>query len=93
LEERVLGVEDLRRQIATSKSNLEMYKSYGQFVVDAINAFTRLDEILTDPSEGNVAEGLQIATELNRQIAPYRVFVPQVAGTIDGVLKWLQERE
>ena len=86
-----MDAADLRKQIAASKATLEAYRSYGQFVVDAINVFTRLDEVLADPSDENVAEGLEIATEINRQINPYRVFVPQVASTVDGVLKWLRE--
>ena len=88
-----MDAADLRKQIATSKATLEAYKSYGQFVVEAINAFTRLDEVLADPSDENVAEGLEIATELNRQLGPYRGYVPQVANTMDGVLKWLQEKK
>lgn len=88
-----MDVAGLRKDVATSKATLEVYRSYGQFVVDAINAFTRLDEVLADPSEGNVAEGLQIATEMNRQLGPYRGYVPQVASTIDEVMKWLQERK
>lgn len=87
-----MDAADLRKQIATSKATLEAYRSYGQFVVDAINAFTRLDEVLADPSDESVAEGLEIATEMNRQIGPYRAFVPQVANTVDGVMKWLQEK-
>jgi len=87
-----MNAVDLRKQIATSKATLEAYRLYGQFVVDAINAFTRLDEVLADPSEENVAEGLEIATELNRQLGSYRGYVPQVANTVDGVLKWLQEK-
>ncbi len=88
-----MDATDLRKQIATSKATLETYRSYGQFVVDAINAFTRLDEVLADPSDENVAEGLVIATEIKRQIGPYRIFVPQIASTVDGVLKWLRERK
>ena len=88
-----MDAADLRKQIATSKATLEAYRSYGQFVVDAINAFTRLDEVLADPSDENVAEGLEIATEMNRQIGPYKVFIPQVASTVDGVLKWLREKK
>jgi hypothetical protein len=88
-----MDASDLRKQIAASKATLEAYRSYGQFVVDAINDFTRLDEVLVDPSDENVAEGLEIATKLNKQIGPYKVFVPQVANTVNGVLKWLRENK
>lgn len=88
-----MDAADLRKQIATSKATLEAYRSYGLFIVDAINAFTRLEEVLADPSDENVAEGLEIATEMNRQIGPYRAFVPQIASTVDGVLKWFRERK
>ena len=87
-----MDAEALRKDIERSKGVLENYKSYGQFVVDAIDAFTRLDELIADPTEGNVAEALEIATEMNKQLGPYRGFVPQIANTIDEILKWLQEK-
>ena len=87
-----MDVETLRKDIETSKGALENYKMYGQFVVDAIDAFTRLDGLIADPTGGNVAEALEIATEMNKQLGPYRGYVPQIAHTIDEVLKWLQEK-
>ncbi|MCW3978190.1 MAG: hypothetical protein NWF12_00455 [Candidatus Bathyarchaeota archaeon] len=88
-----LDVETLRKDIEFSKSILENYRSYGQFVVEAIDAFTRLDELVADPTQENVSEALEIATELNRQLGPYKSYVPQIANTIDEILKWLQEKK
>lgn len=85
--------EALRKDIATSKGILENYRAYGQFVVDAINAFTRLDEVVADPTAENVAEGLEIAKKMNSQIGPYKSYVPLVANTVEEVLKWLQEKK
>ncbi len=81
----------IRKEIAISKAALEPYRLYGQAVVDGINAFTRLDEVIANPSDESVAEGIKIAMDLNKRIAPYRLFVPQVAKTVDEVLKWLQD--
>jgi division protein CdvB (Snf7/Vps24/ESCRT-III family) len=88
-----LDVETLRKDIEFSKSILENYRSYGQFVVEAIDAFTRLDELVADPTQENVSEALEIATEMNRQLGPYKSYVPQIANTIDEILKWLQEKK
>jgi hypothetical protein len=88
-----LDVETLRKDIEFSKSILENYRSYGQFVVEAIDAFTRLDELVADPTQENVSEALEIATEMNRQLGPYESYVPQIANTIDEILKWLQEKK
>ena len=88
-----MDVENLRKDIETSKGILENYRTYGQFVVDAINAFTRLDELIADPSPDNVSEALGIATELDSQIGPYKGFVPQIALTIEEILKWLREKK
>lgn len=87
-----LDVETLRKDIATSKGILESYRMYGQSVVDAINAFNRLDEVLADPTTENVAEGLEIATKMNSMLGPYKSFVPQIASTLKGVIEWLQEK-
>ena len=87
-----MDTEALRKDIERSKGVLENYRSYGQFVVDAINAFTKLDELIADPTEGNVSEALEIATEMNKQLSPYKGYVPQIAHTINEVLKWLQEK-
>lgn len=88
-----MDVGDLRKDIEASKVILENYRSYGQFVADAINAFTRLDELISDPSQENVSKALDIATELDSQIGPYKGFVPQIALTIEGILKWLREKK
>ncbi len=88
-----LDVETLRKDIATSKGILENYRAYGQFVVDAINALKRLDEVVADPTAENVAEGLEIATKMNSLIGPYKSYVPLVANTVEEVLKWLQEKK
>ena len=88
-----MDVEALRKDIEFSKNILENYRSYGQFVVEAIDAFTRLDELVADPTQENVSEALEIATEMNRQLGPYKSFVPQIAHTIEEILKWLQEKK
>lgn len=88
-----MDVETLRKDIELSKGVLENYRSYGQLVVDAIDAFTRLDGLIADPSEENVSEALEIASEMNRQLGPYKSFVPQISNTIDEILKWLQEKK
>lgn len=88
-----MDVETLRKDIELSKGVLENYRSYGQLVVDAIDAFTRLDGLIADPSEENVSEALEIASEMNRQLGPYKSFVPQIAHTIEEILLWLQEKK
>jgi len=55
-----MDVEDLRKDIETSKGILENYRTYGQFVVDAINAFTRLDELIADPVFNRITERLPL---------------------------------
>ena len=75
--------KELIKGLESAKDFLDGYKAYGQMVVDAINACTRLQELLASPTEENLAEAKKITKTLESQIGPYRGFAPSLAKTLD----------
>lgn len=87
-----MELDEISKIIADSKGFLEDYKMYGQMVSDAINALDRLEGLVADPSNENLAEALTIAKELNNQLGPYSVYVPSISASLEKLLQWLQKR-
>ncbi|UCD45586.1 MAG: hypothetical protein JSV27_03625 [Candidatus Bathyarchaeota archaeon] len=85
--------EELLKEIEACKRMLEGYRSYGQFVGEAIDAFSRLSEIIGDPSEESLKEGLKLAETLLKEMNPYRAYVPRIGIAIDEILKWIQDNQ
>lgn len=84
--------EELLKEIEASLEIIDMYKSYGQFVIEAIEALRRLGEIVASPTEETIKEGLDIASKIHTELSPYGSYVPRVANTLDEALKWFQEK-
>jgi hypothetical protein len=89
----LLESEELLKEIEACKKMLEGYKSYGQFVGEAIDAFSRLGEIIGDPSDEGIKEGLKLAETLHKEMNPYRAYVPRIGIAIDEILKWMQDNQ
>lgn len=85
--------EELLKEIEACKGILNGYRSYGQFVGEAIDAFSRLGEIIGDPSEEGLKEGLKLAEMLHKEMNPYRVYVPRIGSAVDEILKWMQDNQ
>ena len=79
-------------KLESAKSFIEGYRGYGQMVDDAINAASRLQELIEDPTPENLAEAKGIADSLSRELSPYRGMVPSLASTLDEVTGWLDEK-
>ena len=61
-------------------------------VDDAINAVSRLQELVGEPTSENLEEAMGIADSLGQQLSPYRYMVPSLASTLDEVTGWLKEK-
>ena len=79
-------------KVQSAKSFIEGYRGYGQMVDDAINAISRLQELVGEPNSENLEEALGIADSLSQQLSPYRYMVPSLASTLDEVTGWLKEK-
>lgn len=85
-----MEIEEVRKKINDAKAYLEDYRMYGSMVAESIEALDRLDGLVADPTEEHLTEALTMAEELNRQIGPYRGYVPTLAGYMDHLLEWLR---
>lgn len=85
-----METEKLRKSMADSKALLENYRSYGQFIVDAIDFLNRLDGLVADLSNENLVEAAGIVEKLNGEVDNYKGYVPSVADTIEQLNKWLE---
>lgn len=75
--------------MAESKALLEDYRSEGQFVMDAIDALNRLDGLLAEPTDENLAKTVDIIEKLKLEIDRLKGCVPSVADTVDQLDRWL----
>jgi SAM-dependent methyltransferase len=87
---KVRSIEKLRKSMADSRSLLKEHGSKDQSVIDAVNALTRLDELVVNPSEedlqeiGALFEKLRGATDTITKIAP------PFADTVGQLGQWFQ---
>ena len=84
--------QEIIDKVQSAKSFIEGYRGYGQMVDDAINAISRLQELVGEPNSENLEEALGIADSLSQQLSPYRYMVPSLASTLDEVTGWLKEK-
>lgn len=84
--------KEILDKIQSARAFLEGYRGYGQMVDDAINAMSRLQELVGEPTSENLAEAKGIADSLSQQLSPYRNMVPSLASTLDEVMGWLKEK-
>ena len=88
----ILEAQEIIDKIQSVKSFLEGYRGYGQMVDDAINAVSRLQVLVGEPTSENLEEAMGIADSLTQQLSPYRYMVPSLASTLDEVKDWLKEK-
>lgn len=87
-----METEKLRKSMIDSRALLEDYRSQGQFIVEAINAFNRLYGLVIDPSKENLKEISNVVNKLNIEIDQYKKYVPSVTETVDQLNHWLEMR-
>ena len=91
LQERIdLETEKVRRSMAESKALLEDDRSEGQFVMDAIDALKRLDGLVAEPTDENLAKTVDVIEKLKQEIDRLKRCVPSVADTVDQLDRWLE---
>ncbi len=87
-----METQEIIDKIQSAKSFLEGYRGYGQMVDDAINAMSKIQELIGEPTSENLDEAMGITDSLNQQLSPYRYMVPSLASTLDEVTGWLKEK-
>lgn len=88
-----METEEVRKKISSAKAYLEGYRMYGSMVTDAIDALERLDGLVADPTEEHLAEAMEITEGLNKQLGPYRAYVPNLVEYVDQLLDWLRSQK
>ena len=88
----MMETEEINRLISESKSFLDDYRIYGKMVSDAIDALSRVQDLVSDPTEDHLREALDIVNKLSDQMGPFRGYVPTFAENLDKIQQWLREK-
>jgi SAM-dependent methyltransferase len=84
-------IKKLRKSIADSKLLLDKYISESKSVMDVIDALTRLDDLMIDPSEENLQE-IGVLFEKYRSATDEIIkIVPMFADTVNQLGQWYQK--
>jgi hypothetical protein len=83
---------ELRNRINEAVAILENYRGFGPMVGDGIDALHRIDACVAEPTPERVAEAKDLLEGLNREIGPYRGYVPTVAQTLQELKKWFGDK-
>lgn len=83
-----MDTTELRNGIKDAVATLENYRSFGPMVGDGIDALNRIADCVAEPTPERVAEAKSLLEGLNREIGPYRSYVPTVALTLQQLNEW-----
>lgn len=83
-----MDTTELRNRIKDSVTILENYRSFGPMVGYGIDALNRINACVAEPTPERVAEAKSLLEGLNREIGPYRSYVPTVAQTLQELNTW-----
>ena len=83
-----MDTTELRNRISDAVATLENYRSFGPMVGDGIDALNRINACVAEPTPERVAEAKSLLEGLNREIGPYRSYVPTVAQTLQELNTW-----
>ena len=83
-----MDTTELRNSIKDAVAILENYRSFGPMVGDGIDALNRIDACVAEPTPEHIAEAKSLLEGLNREIGPYRSYVPTVAHTLQELNTW-----
>ena len=87
-----METEDLRKKIKDAVILLENYRGFGPMVGESIAALNRIDACVAEPTAERVAEAKSLLENLNREIGPYRSYVPTVAQALQELTEWLKDQ-
>ena len=85
-----MDTTELRNRIKEAVAVLENYRGFGPMVGDGIDALNRIDACVAEPTPERVAEAKGLLEGLNREIGPYRGYVPTVAQTLQELNTWIE---
>lgn len=87
---KVISLEKLRKSMANSRSLLEKHGLKDQSVIDAVNAFTKLDELMVNPSEEDLREIGVLFEKLCGATDAINKIVPLFADTVSQLGQWFE---
>jgi hypothetical protein len=85
-----METEELRKRIKEAVAVIESYRGFGPMVDDGIDALNRIDACVAEPTPERVAEAKSLLEGLNREIGPYRSYVPTVALALQELNEWMK---
>jgi hypothetical protein len=85
-----METEELRKRIKEAVAVIESYRGFGPMVDDGIDALNRIDACVAEPTPERVAEAKSLLEGLNREIGPYRSYVPTVALVQQELNEWMK---
>lgn len=85
-----MDTAELRDRIKEAVAVLENYRGFAPMVSEGIDAFNRIDACVAEPTSERVAEAKDLLEGLNREIGPYRGYVPTVAQTLQELNTWIE---
>jgi len=80
--------DEARLLIMDCKTVLENYRMYSDAVDDGLKQLNKLDELV---SIGKMTEAYNLTLELLEMIAPYRLYIADVAVRVDAIKAKLEE--
>lgn len=89
-DDKVRSLEKLQKSMADSRSLLEKHGLKDQSVIDAVNALTRLDELVVNPSEEGLQEIGVLFEKLRDATDDITKIVPLFADTVSQLGQWFQ---
>jgi len=87
---KVISLEKLQKSMANSRSLLEKHGLKDQSVIDAVNAFTKLDELMVNPSEEDLQEIGVLFEKLRDATDDINKIVPLFADTVSQLGQWFE---
>jgi len=84
-------LEKLRKSLVDSKSLLEKHRLKGQSEIDVINALTRLDKLVVDPSEEELQEIGVLFEKLRGGTEDIMKYLPMFADIVNQLGQWFQQ--
>jgi len=89
-DDKVRSLGKLQKSMADSRSLLKKHGSKDQSVIDAVNALTRLDELVVSPSEEALQEIGVLFEKIRDATDDITKIVPLFADTVSQLGEWLQ---
>ena len=89
-DDKIRSLEKLQKSMADSRSLLKKHGLKDQSVIDAVNALTRLDELVVNPSEEGLQEIGVLFEKLRDATDDITKIVPLFADTVSQLGQWFQ---